>query len=536
MSNPLDLDRLFHEGKGRLPGADALIGPPTPPLHRSRVLRVMFQLFNTTPCDLCQPMLPVTAHDDAVVPRTCHPCTGDDQTWAIDDWSWDPYQLLAEPRAGSPGTGICTQPTAKRARLQERGQRGDGRRGGTLGTTAGCHAASALAGALQPQQLQLPLPQQLVGVGEGCEAPLLPSSFQVLLAEGGGDASSSLAAAAWGGVGVPTPGGVGGAQQVPPTIATGVAACSGGAAPHACQALAYGLPFLQAGSEVVGAGVPVGGCSGVVLHGTHHRGSGAGAAAGPDCSSVADSGSEGTAQHMAAAQLAAAMACAPHPAHATGAPCAIVPAECVASPSSMASAGGHGCAAGPAGGEDNGGEDGGDNDDHGRLLVCQVPGCGRDLAGLKEYHQRYRICDTHIKLPQVAKDGRLQRFCQQARHKAKGTAPAFVVYMIKSAVPGHVLYVPPAAVFDLNLPCMLRAASRPRLCGNRSAAASMTWLPLMATARAAGSSCRSTMRAAAAGTTNLTLPTFHSPLPLLSSQCLQCLLPMPLPSMMPCAH
>ncbi|WIA40659.1 hypothetical protein OEZ86_004365 [Tetradesmus obliquus] len=55
-------------------------------------------------------------------------------------------------------------------------------------------------------------------------------------------------------------------------------------------------------------------------------------------------------------------------------------------------------------GPDEGGE---------QKLVCQVPGCGRDLAGLKEYHQRYRICDVHIKLPQVMKDGRLQRFCQQ---------------------------------------------------------------------------------------------------------------------------
>jgi hypothetical protein len=34
-------------------------------------------------------------------------------------------------------------------------------------------------------------------------------------------------------------------------------------------------------------------------------------------------------------------------------------------------------------------------------LVCQVPGCGKDLSNLKDYHQRYRICDTHIKLPQV---------------------------------------------------------------------------------------------------------------------------------------
>jgi hypothetical protein len=43
-------------------------------------------------------------------------------------------------------------------------------------------------------------------------------------------------------------------------------------------------------------------------------------------------------------------------------------------------------------GPDEGGE---------QKLVCQVPGCGRDLQGLKEYHQRYRICDVHIKLPQV---------------------------------------------------------------------------------------------------------------------------------------
>ncbi|KXZ55451.1 hypothetical protein GPECTOR_2g1000 [Gonium pectorale] len=51
-------------------------------------------------------------------------------------------------------------------------------------------------------------------------------------------------------------------------------------------------------------------------------------------------------------------------------------------------------------------------DDNG-LMECQVPGCGKDLTNLKEYHQRYRICDVHIKLQQVLKDGRLQRFCQQ---------------------------------------------------------------------------------------------------------------------------
>jgi len=37
----------------------------------------------------------------------------------------------------------------------------------------------------------------------------------------------------------------------------------------------------------------------------------------------------------------------------------------------------------------------------GGKMICQVPGCGKELAGLKDYHQRYRICALHIKLPQV---------------------------------------------------------------------------------------------------------------------------------------
>ncbi|KAF5829409.1 SBP domain-containing protein, partial [Dunaliella salina] len=52
-------------------------------------------------------------------------------------------------------------------------------------------------------------------------------------------------------------------------------------------------------------------------------------------------------------------------------------------------------------------------DQSGNRMVCQVAGCGRDLTSHKEYHHRYRICEVHIKLPQVLKDGRLQRFCQQ---------------------------------------------------------------------------------------------------------------------------
>lgn len=30
--------------------------------------------------------------------------------------------------------------------------------------------------------------------------------------------------------------------------------------------------------------------------------------------------------------------------------------------------------------------------------TCQVAGCGADLAELKEYHQRYKICAHHFKV------------------------------------------------------------------------------------------------------------------------------------------
>ena len=42
--------------------------------------------------------------------------------------------------------------------------------------------------------------------------------------------------------------------------------------------------------------------------------------------------------------------------------------------------------------------------DDGRM-VCQVPGCGKDLTNLKEYHLRYRICEVHIRLSQVGLAG-----------------------------------------------------------------------------------------------------------------------------------
>jgi hypothetical protein len=50
---------------------------------------------------------------------------------------------------------------------------------------------------------------------------------------------------------------------------------------------------------------------------------------------------------------------------------------------------------------------------YGKSGCCQVPGCDRPLGDLKDYHQRYRICDVHIKLPQVSGRG---VFGQQARN------------------------------------------------------------------------------------------------------------------------
>lgn len=46
-------------------------------------------------------------------------------------------------------------------------------------------------------------------------------------------------------------------------------------------------------------------------------------------------------------------------------------------------------------------------------VVCQVEGCQTDLAGLKEYHNRYKICQFHLKIPCIVREGNSQRFCQQ---------------------------------------------------------------------------------------------------------------------------
>ncbi|KIZ00802.1 Putative squamosa promoter-binding-like protein19 [Monoraphidium neglectum] len=45
--------------------------------------------------------------------------------------------------------------------------------------------------------------------------------------------------------------------------------------------------------------------------------------------------------------------------------------------------------------------------------VCQVDGCFCDLSTLREYHQRYKICEYHLKVTAIMRDDKPQRFCQQ---------------------------------------------------------------------------------------------------------------------------
>lgn len=47
------------------------------------------------------------------------------------------------------------------------------------------------------------------------------------------------------------------------------------------------------------------------------------------------------------------------------------------------------------------------------LVYVQVDGCSKDLSKEKDYYQRYRICEEHLKLSSLIKDGIEQRFCQQ---------------------------------------------------------------------------------------------------------------------------
>ena len=46
-------------------------------------------------------------------------------------------------------------------------------------------------------------------------------------------------------------------------------------------------------------------------------------------------------------------------------------------------------------------------------MQLQVEGCHKSLSTEKDYYRRYRICEEHLKLSSLLKDGEAQRFCQQ---------------------------------------------------------------------------------------------------------------------------
>nr|AQQ11825.1 squamosa-promoter binding protein-like protein [Bambusa multiplex] len=45
--------------------------------------------------------------------------------------------------------------------------------------------------------------------------------------------------------------------------------------------------------------------------------------------------------------------------------------------------------------------------------VCQVEGCGVDLAAAKDYHRRHKVCEMHAKATTAVVGNAVQRFCQQ---------------------------------------------------------------------------------------------------------------------------
>jgi hypothetical protein len=48
-----------------------------------------------------------------------------------------------------------------------------------------------------------------------------------------------------------------------------------------------------------------------------------------------------------------------------------------------------------------------------KMLGCQVEGCTASPGTFQSYHQRYRICEPHLKAIAVVREGVEQRFCQQ---------------------------------------------------------------------------------------------------------------------------
>ncbi|KXZ54384.1 hypothetical protein GPECTOR_5g462 [Gonium pectorale] len=366
---------------------------------------------------------------------------GDDQTWAVEDWNWDPFNMFAAPKEVS-GLSIFEYVTRFGAAVAQ--VAADARHNGPpifksepeLVANTGCHfpgmpapmpamppIANVAASGPQmsgmgfgmPMGMGMGMPwQNLPGMGAAAAvaAAAAAASAPALFANMAG-ARSPFNALGWGGMNLPgmafanAPNGGMMALQRP---ATNFQAPSG----LLNQQTSLALPPSSQPSPVMGSCGDSGSLQGSADNAKPPCCSGNRAGDGPTCSGgrqQADSSNKGNA-----------------PLHGSSHPAAY-----------MGGRGGAGQAAAgdlsdvaisesedereevPRGRGGRGPQqvlhsladvvalaDAGDDSG-----LCQVPGCGKDLSHLKEYHQRYRICDVHIKLQQVMKDGRLQRFCQQ---------------------------------------------------------------------------------------------------------------------------
>lgn len=304
-------------------------------------------------------------HTARSLPPDCpYPCSvpasaGDDKTWQLDDWHWDPFEVEAQPK-GVPSIGSCH--ALKRPRLAGSGE-GD----------AGTHSLPSI---LQPPPLSAAaVPAALVAAAPALAQPqaLHACCYQFHVAMPGAQQAAPLQ----------QPAGFMQLLECGQAPAVAAAAMPGAAAPvHMLQ-----QPVWHMG----------GGCSSMpaqhIPHQLHAHGCNAHMGVAP---LLLASG----ALLPFAPQLAPmGAACPDSLAAATPSPdCASTRLAALSSTSGAAAAGAAPDAA-SVGGADAaplpGGEDPADK------MVCQVAGCCKDLSALKDYHQRYRICDVHIRLPQV---------------------------------------------------------------------------------------------------------------------------------------
>ncbi len=104
--------------------------------------------------------------------------------------------------------------------------------------------------------------------------------------------------------------------------------------------------------------------------------------------------------------------------------------------------------------EDEEDEGGGSHSKRVKLSArCQVPACGADLASLKSYHQRHRVCLHCANATSVKLHQRLHRYCQQCGRYVLLLCVLLVFF------PSHHLPIPllPFLLFLLLLPqCQYR--------------------------------------------------------------------------------